>query len=62
MSLLDPYEGWGGFDILEGPCCDELTCDVRELWPYQNETIDDMKARLKAKYSWQQQRQGGNLW
>lgn len=62
MSQLDPYEGSGALEILEGPCCDEMTCEARELWPYPSETDEQFRARLKAKYAWQQPRQGGHLW
>jgi hypothetical protein len=59
---LDGEATWGGLEILEGPCCDEMTCEVRELWPYPSETVEDMKARLRAKYGWLQPRKGGHLW
>lgn len=42
----------GMLEILDGPCCDEWTCQTRELWPYQSETHEQMIARLKAKYNW----------
>lgn len=50
MSLLDPHQGWGGLELLEGPCCEDRECEVRELFQYPGETTDEMKARLRAKY------------
>jgi len=42
----------GAFEILAGPCCENRECPSRECWPYPGESLDQMKARLRAKYNW----------
>lgn len=36
-----------GLELLEGPCCDDLTCPSRDAWPYPGETHEQFHARLR---------------
>lgn len=51
-GVQETNRGHGAFDVLDGPCCESPTCPVRELWPYDGETDEQFKARLRAKYNW----------
>lgn len=45
MSTRPAYSG---FEILDGACCDDLTCPSRQCWPLPSESREQFLARVGA--------------